>query len=1568
MPFNNDFSKQQEEFTKNLGTLNKTLTTSNTELKNQVSDHTKLIKHSGSINVKAMKDHTEAMRLAASNIKGNIVKNEIELKSDKLEKTIKGLADSTYKLDESSEKFQVSAKELSLSNKELSSSMGDVVDITNKNMERLKYLGDHMKKFGKWAAVGGAVGAGYLGYKALKKTGKVGVRAATAPARAGIGAIKSYGDLQENAATDVLGNVRTDMWGGYKKALGTGLAMSGGLVPGMFLESMTANLFGGDGGGGGAGGPGMGSRMAAGAGGLAKKGAGGIQYGVGKLAEFVAGFPKETREQGIFKMIPAEGGNFEVSPSEEFSADFGTVSNKIEETNNIISHPDERMQTKIMSKSFAAALDESGKSGLLRSMFTGVFRLGSTIAYMLPIFGAGYKAELPQVRRYGMFGAMLQTLGMIYVHSRFASEESNRLALQQAKLLQIGFEIPGTLWKPGPRSLSEWLGKSIGDTLSGETGPLTFMKEMVTGKLKGLFGIGKEKGSGLLGMIPGYKDWAETKGMKKEADELKASPALARKLLLLTDIRDILNNMNEIMLKRGGSAMAKPISLAKAASQPYEITKTGNAEVHKGEAVSKPKGGIFSRMLGGIGSLFTGGIFKKIKGWITGLFDPLTQKLDQLLNWFKATFSFLAPAVEAMHEIETAFGIGKGVKITELGRGGGAMRDKREKDSIFGGIFNSIRELPRIVEKSLTNIGENIKKIFNQELGEEKTGIGSIIMKSYQTLVPNIFKQAGGKIFESVKGVINSALTATYNLTKESGKLLTILYDSKVLNVIGAIPKSTWEAIKGLIPLGKDLFKSVGNLLNATTIIHKFSMSVQQASVIDIPNIIAEVRTNLIEKILPKSWASIFNTISDRILEWSQVSFKSFSGAFEAMEGAEKDFAQEKIKRPGIAGVVSGIFKYLFKILKEAFDPLGTALVNSIYDIVWFGIGVKGYSFSKLFEDFKSMGIKMKTAADDFTSSLTEFSQFTKAPAMAKGGLLYAAKGVVVGEAGPEAVLPLDDPKATAMISGMFSKALRNLDIGGSANFEHHVINRLDAIISILGGHPGSESKTSKIVSGSMGIFGKLLNGITEIGVTLFKLPFQIGSDIAQGIAKGLSKGVEMLTDVAHTMLSAIRTGFTALRHTIDVGVATIKTTLSTVWSAITAPFKVLGKIIMKPFQAIKDRFIKAKEKVKEKVKGVIRWLKPGGKKAPIGVDKEGGLIYAKWPALLVKYTKGIYNILLKEFGFGMGNMRDKMRMMRDMIPIMMPYILSAIGVAGIAMAAFDAFRGTKKAKEWHGVKEGEKATTSQKVTAGIGGLLGGTFKNLAARVAWGAAKGGAIGLGAGALGTLGFGAPIGAAIGALAGGILGAFGGKNIAKALQAIWNPIKKVAVAVYNFVTWPFKIIGKLIKKFTGWLKKKIPWLDVGSEALDNPEVKEGSFNKGSAWLDKKLGLGETKLAAGGIVTRPTKGLIGESGPEAVIPLNKVPALAKMVNDNAMTSSREIANHKASVELSKQKAGADRLIEGNKKLQEAMIARNPVNNNIVTSQINNSSSLTNTVTTNGIQQKFDDETERILGGRLS
>ena len=55
-------------------------------------------------------------------------------------------------------------------------------------------------------------------------------------------------------------------------------------------------------------------------------------------------------------------------------------------------------------------------------------------------------------------------------------------------------------------------------------------------------------------------------------------------------------------------------------------------------------------------------------------------------------------------------------------------------------------------------------------------------------------------------------------------------------------------------------------------------------------------------------------------------------------------------------------------------------------------------------------------------------------------------------------------------------------------------------------------------------------------------------------------------------------------------------------------------------------------------------------------------------------------------------------------------------------------------------------------------------------------------------------------------------------------------------------------------------------------DQSDLKDTSRHE-AGWSSDQKNAGGPKLAVGGIVTRPTKALIGEAGPEAVIPLNQI-----------------------------------------------------------------------------------------------
>jgi len=145
------------------------------------------------------------------------------------------------------------------------------------------------------------------------------------------------------------------------------------------------------------------------------------------------------------------------------------------------------------------------------------------------------------------------------------------------------------------------------------------------------------------------------------------------------------------------------------------------------------------------------------------------------------------------------------------------------------------------------------------------------------------------------------------------------------------------------------------------------------------------------------------------------------------------------------------------------------------------------------------------------------------------------------------------------------------------------------------------------------------------------------------------------------------------------------------------------------------------------------------------------------------------------------------------------PLAAGAAGLVGVGMGAYDAYGAVQRAGEIHNVKPGEKVSMSQKATAGIGGFLGGNEEAFSASgAAHGAMKGGAIGASIGSI-VPGVGTIIGGAFGAIAGGILGFVGGKNIAKALQVVWDGIKGIASGILKVIMFPFTIIKEIGEKF-------------------------------------------------------------------------------------------------------------------------------------------------------------------------
>ncbi len=282
-------------------------------------------------------------------------------------------------------------------------------------------------------------------------------------------------------------------------------------------------------------------------------------------------------------------------------------------------------------------------------------------------------------------------------------------------------------------------------------------------------------------------------------------------------------------------------------------------------------------------------------------------------------------------------------------------------------------------------------------------------------------------------------------------------------------------------------------------------------------------------------------------------------------------------------------------------------------------------------------------------------------------------------------------------------------------------------------------------------------------------------------------------------------------------------------------------------------------------------------------------------------------------------------------IPALLGPIVSFLpiiaGVMGIKWAISDTKKAISKKKEW-GVKGWQ---------AGIGGFLGGASDrkgkaDIAKDAAKGAVKGAAIGAGIGTIVPV-FGTAIGGAVGAIAGGILGAIGGKNIAQGIKVMSKEITILSKAVFSFVTWPLRMVWKIIK----WAKNKM---------MNNPMMR---------WIGKKLGKDTPKMDDD----------IAESAMNSMFadtPTEK--------NRQLQISKTELARKQADTEARRINGITGPLLKSERQTREEMVRGNAetiaqINNN--TSAVQSSNNNTTTINSDSPNIPADDNVRRIIEGDL-
>ncbi|MCK5021359.1 MAG: hypothetical protein KAS32_30385, partial [Candidatus Peribacteraceae bacterium] len=718
--------ESSDELSKNVGGLRRSVYEMTRKMEQQTKAHSAA--KTGALSNSSVVANTKALESFNNSI--STVSGSINVDSKELEKNINSLKSEIAKVEGASSKMKDSSETLIASNEQLSGQMGELTNVTKEQNEKLSYFGDGLKTALKWTAIAAVPALGAAGIRLAQGYARTAGRVGTAPIRAGLAVAKKYGGMQSEAAGHVVGDVRGEVGGSMKKGIGTAALWGLGGPFGMVMQGLMGSSSGG--------------RASAGE---RKEGVMGAMWGVSKsMTELKA--PMQNMGH-FFKNVPEKAkkeGFLHIAPTKEF-ADEKEGGIKISPTMTY----EKSMHKSITSGMSESMNDKTGVFGKMGSFFSGIlsplFALAPTIGFMLPIWGAGYRAEANRFineKKQGMFGAMVSGIKMLYVSSRFAAEESNQQLFQIATLLKVGFGLDGRLIKPEARSLSEFIGKAVGAKLleklgiGGKDGIFSKKREEggPGGASGGKMGVAAEASGWLLGTLAAMSlanplmaagvgsvgSVMATQGFKKmySADSPIGKQVGKLKTLKVGDL------WKKLGMKGGGQiADAKPLrSFAKAANDPHVVTQSGPANVHQGEMIGKPQG-IFGKAMGGIGS-FLGGfkMFRSIGKFMKEIKDilkPIPETLKALLETFKIS--------------------------------------RRQGSSRFKSFSDVILSIPDSLAEVMDRVGSNLmERITTSITGKSKAGsLFDVIAYGYQKLIPQVVKSVlfGGDVYgEKGEGLI----------------------------------------------------------------------------------------------------------------------------------------------------------------------------------------------------------------------------------------------------------------------------------------------------------------------------------------------------------------------------------------------------------------------------------------------------------------------------------------------------------------------------------------------------------------------------------------------------------------------------------------------------------------------------------------------------------------------------------------------------------------------------------------------------------------------------------------------
>lgn len=425
----------------------------------------------------------------------------------------------------------------------------------------------------------------------------------------------------------------------------------------------------------------------------------------------------------------------------------------------------------------------------------------------------------------------------------------------------------------------------------------------------------------------------------------------------------------------------------------------------------------------------------KIAGYLVPLMEKvvnvaadIASKIAGLDGGALAKIMGIAGALAGLSPVLIA--VGKGMQIF-----GGHLKDVAEfvtKIPMLGKAFALLTNPVTLVVAALAALGLAINKVgFDNFVTTAENAI-----TSFAEQLPGIINTIVEKIVELVPVIFNGIVTAVQAIVALLPTLIPVIVQGGIALFNGLV-----QAVAQIIPV---LIQAVVTLIQTLvaalpTIIPvllqgaiDLFMAFVQAIPIIVPQLISAVGQLIVA--LVQALPGLFSTLLTTVVTLFQGMWKSITGVFagvgqwfqkkfsEAWEGVKKVFS-------GVGSFFSGVWKTITGI----FTDIGTSVAGAVSGAIRSGLN----GALATIENIINGGIGLINGAIDLINKIPGVSigkiGTLHLPRLAEGGVLNGAQTVIAGEAGPEAIIPLD--KLFAQMDKMAEK------MAGDNNASPVVIN-----------------------------------------------------------------------------------------------------------------------------------------------------------------------------------------------------------------------------------------------------------------------------------------------------------------------------------------------------------------------------------------------------------------------------------------------------------------------------------------------------------------------------------------------